>query len=207
MEKKEIVFFTDLEGTILRETDGEVNQRGFMLLLSELAKLQKNLNGKVKINIVSPIPMKKMKEIIDLLDNLIVKYSMDKSNRLDLINSAVAFQDDEYIREDYRYDVIEPFPLTNGDGGERGKEKYVKAWMEEYKNAELYIYAGNGRNDILAMKKIKTSPRGIVICPDNSRTEVKKIADYVSKNEDILGIVEGLRKINAKYLVKDDFDR
>ena len=86
-------------------------------------------------------------------------------------------------------------------------------WMEAYPDAKLYIYAGNGRNDILAMKRIKANPRGFVICPENSRTEVKKISNFVSGQKDIKGITEGLKKINEAVLARkesknptDDFE-
>ena len=83
------------------------------------------------------------------------------------------------------------------DQEEMIKEVYVRNWMEAYPDAKLYIYAGNGRNDILAMKRVKANPKGFVICPKNSRTEVKEIAHFVSNKEDLEGVIDGLEKING----------
>src|SRR5699024_4747690 len=58
----------------------------------------------------------------------------------------------------YTYDVIEPFPHIELDGGEQGKSQHVNNWIKAIPNAKLYIYAGNGRNDILAMKKVLEQP-------------------------------------------------
>lgn len=209
-----IYFFTDLEGTILRENDGKFDKEEFKKLLEQLAKLQESLNATVKINIVSPIYMDQMKELVDTFDSQIAEFNKTAGkNRLELINSAVAFPKETFSGGDYRYDVIEPFPGRTLDGGEGGKSIYVNNWMEAYPDAKLYIYAGNGRNDILAMKRIKANPRGFVICPENSRTEVKKISNFVSGQKDIKGITEGLKKINEAVLARkesknptDDFE-
>ena len=193
-----IFYFTDLEGTILREEDGKFDKEEFKKLLEQLAKLQESLNATVKINIVSPIYMDQMKMLVDLFDNQIAEFNKTSStDRLEQINSAVAFPKETYSGGDYTYDVIEPFPGRILDGGERGKEVYVRNWMEAYPDAKLYIYAGNGRNDILAMKRVKANPKGFVICPKNSRTEVKEIAHFVSNKEDLEGVIDGLEKING----------
>ena len=193
-----IFYFTDLEGTILREEDGKFDKEEFKKLLEQLAKLQESLNATVKINIVSPIYMDQMKMLVNLFDNQIAEFNKTSStDRLEQINSAVAFLKETYSGGDYTYDVIEPFPGRILDGGERGKEVYVRNWMEAYPDAKLYIYAGNGRNDILAMKRVKANPKGFVICPKNSRTEVKEIAHFVSNKEDLEGVIDGLEKING----------
>ena len=203
-----IFYFTDLEGTILREADGKFDKEKFKKLLEQLAKLQENLNATVKINIVSPIYMDQMKELVDTFDNQIAEFNQTAGkNILEPINSAVAFSKETFSGGDYRYDVIEPFPGKILDGGERGKSVYVNNWIEAYPDAKLYIYAGNGRNDILAMKKVKSKSRGFVICPKNSRTEVKNISNFASDKEDIEGIIEGLEKINEAVLARKESNK
>ena len=198
-----IFYFTDLEGTILRESDGKFDKEEFKKLLEELSKLQESLKASVKINIVSPIYMDQMEELVDLFDRQIVEFNKSSNkDRLDPINSAVAFPRETFSGGDYTYDIIEPFPGRTLDGGEKGKETYVRNWMEAYPDAKLYIYAENGGNDILAMRKVKENPRGFVICPKNSRTEVKKIANYVSEKEDLEGVIEGLEKVNDAVIAR-----
>ena len=55
------------------------------------------------------------------------------------------------------------------------------------------IYFGNGRNDLKAMEIVK-SYNGIAICPQNSRTTVKSLANFVGQYEDLRGITDGLNQ-------------
>lgn len=214
--KSVILYFTDLEGTILREKDGKYDPGELQIFLQQLSDLQENLDAKVKINIVSPVFMEHMKRIVNRFNIEIAKFNRtNRKTDLDSINAAMASLDsNQYFEQDYTYDVIEPFPRIAEDGGERGKMQHVSNWMDIFPNAKLYIYAGNGRNDILAMRKVLSSPRGAVICPTNSRTQVKEIATFVSDKEDMEGIIEGLSRLNERVRtrqtgkdVDDDGDR
>lgn len=196
--KSVILYFTDLEGTILREKDGKYDPGELQIFLQQLSDLQENLDAKVKINIVSPVFMEHMKRIVNRFNIEIAKFNRtNRKTDLDLINAAMASLDsNQYFEQDYTYDVIEPFPHIDLDGGEHGKSQHVNNWIRAIPNAKLYIYAGNGRNDILAMKKVLEQPNGIVICPKNSRTEVKNIATVVSDKEDLEGIINNLKLVN-----------
>ena len=50
--------------------------------------------------------------------------------------------------------------------------------------------------NIISMKKVLEQPNGIVICPKNSRTEVKNIATVVSDKEDLECIINNLKLFN-----------
>lgn len=61
MNKNVILYFTDLEGTMLREKDGQYDREELYKLFGQLSDLQNSLQADVKINIVSPIFMEQMK--------------------------------------------------------------------------------------------------------------------------------------------------
>ena len=48
------------------------------------------------------------------------------------------------------------------------------------------------------MKTVKRTGVGYVVCPKNSRTEVKNIANFVSEKEDLQGITECLESLNKQ---------
>lgn len=207
-----ILYFTDLEGTMLREKDGKYDPEKLQQLFEQLSNLQTKLDAKVKINIVSPIFMEHMKKLVNQFNIEIAKFNRGhRTSELDPINSAMASLDsNQYFSQDYTYDVIEPFPDIEKDGGERGKRQHVSNWISAFPNAKLYIYAGNGRNDILAMRKVLEQKNGYVICPKNSRTQVKQMASIVSEKEDIDGIISNLKMLNGRFRtpdLDDDGDR
>lgn len=197
-----ILFFTDLEGTILREKDGEYNDNEMFAFLEQLLQLEENTGAKVHIHIVSPVDIEMMKEIIAKIDKNIGRFNSLKKVHLKPIEGAVASFGKEFIEKEHTYDRIipfsEPIDTRNPDMGKYGKVEYVGMWMEAYDNV-LGIYAGNGRNDIWAMQNIKKQ-KGFVICPKNSRTEVKKIADFVSDGTDIRGITDCLDRLNKEII-------
>ena len=60
------------------------------------------------------------------------------------------------------------------------------------------------------MKKVLEQKNGFVICPQNSRTQVKQIASIVSDKEDIDGIISNLKILNGRFRtpdLDDDGDR
>ena len=60
----------------------------------------------------------------------------------------------------------------------------------------MAIYCGNGRNDLDAMDYIKRLKQGFIVCPKNSRHEAKAKTTLVSDKTDLLGITDGISKIN-----------
>lgn len=198
MEKKNILFFLDLEGTILNEKTGDFEEENFKKLLKEIDELEECTNAKVNIHIVSPILSEQVEQIVDKIDTTITKYNTENNRNLNIIEGATAyFSNDSTIK--IRDDRICRFPNSDrfiADGGASGKKKYVQNWCEVYENKSLMsIYCGNGRNDIHAMEYIKLNKKGFVVCPKNSRTKVRKISDFTSEKTDINGTIEGLEMI------------
>ncbi len=76
------------------------------------------------------------------------------------------------------------------------KYNYVEGCIQSYmrRGPILSIYMGNGRNDIKSMKRVKEKG-GYVICPSNSRRDVKAIANYVSDKEDLESLTEAFSRI------------
>ena len=74
---------------------------------------------------------------------------------------------------------------------------------EKSGNLLTAIYCGNGQNDLSAIQYIKEK-KGFIVCPKNSRTMAKQKADFVSNRTDLLGIAEGIEKINEKIAKRVD---
>lgn len=201
-DKKEIMVFFDLEGTIIEEELGEVNNDKVNDILTSISKLEEVTGFRVNIHIVSPVFMHIMEEVVDKFDNTIIRYNRKNGKNLKEIQSAVAYPDTKYIQEHYLYDKIIPMKISpTADSGEKdrqGKFDYVRNWLETMKDKTAFsIYGGNGYNDMKAMEYVKKN-MGFVICPENSYEGVKKIADYVSDKQAADGIKEGLDFINKQ---------
>lgn len=207
VEEGKILYFTDLEGTLLRESDGNYDDECMFLLLEQLLELEKLTNSKIHMHIVSPIYIEDMEKMVSRIDKNISSFNHIKKSYIKPIEGAVAsFHNQQFMEEDYRYDRIIPFPevidQNNPDTGRYGKSDYVKKWISLYqeRNLKLSIYSGNGRNDIMAMENIKKlGKKGLVLCPNNSRAEVKKLANVVSEKSDIKGIIEGFSSITKQF--------
>lgn len=204
--KKEILVFFDLEGTIIEEELGKVNDDKINEILNSLSMLEEITGFKVNIHIVSPVFMHIMEEVVDRFDTTIIRYNRKNGKNLREIQSAVAHPDINYFQDNYLYDKIIPMKLSpNADSNEKdkqGKYEYVRNWIETMKDTTAFcIYGGNGFNDTKAMEYVKRS-NGLVICPENSYEGVKKIADYVSEKHAADGIKEGLDFINSQILLR-----
>ena len=53
--EKIILLYSDLEGTILRESDSEYDDTDMYNFLKQLSRLQELMDAKVRMHIVSPI--------------------------------------------------------------------------------------------------------------------------------------------------------
>ena len=96
MDKKVIMLFLDLEGTIIGEENGNISEERIDVLLNSINNLEKATNKKVNIHIVSPVSIKSMEIIIDDIDNA----SSSPSNE-EVINV-------EKKVSEVKYDPIEP---------------------------------------------------------------------------------------------------
>lgn len=205
-DKKVILLFSDLEGTILGEENGNYSEEKMNLFLEQIERIQKNTNTKVHIHLVSPVFEKQMEEVIDKIDTSIIRYNRKNGDKtfIEEIEGGSCTQEIG-VSQNYRkfQSKVVPFKLPintkEADTSLYGKENYVKTWCNYYTDKgalKTAIYCGNGSNDLNAMKYIKERANGFVVCPKNSRTEVKNIADFVSDKPELLGITEGLTKIN-----------
>lgn len=193
--KSDIVIFTDLEGTILREIDGKYDETVMFQFLRQINRLEKLEDATAQIHILSPMMVDQMKYILDELDEAFAKYNKTSGNYVSYIKSAIAIQDN-YTgwRNIPNRMLLVKYKNLNQYGEE--KLSYVESYMKAHEGDDIkkIIYMGNGANDVMAMQKVKSN-NGIVICPYNSTDEVKKIATYKSNEEDLRGLVDGFSKL------------
>lgn len=193
--KSDIVIFTDLEGTILREIDGKYDETEMFQFLRQINRLEKLEDATAQIHILSPMTVDQMKYILDELDEAFAKYNKTSGNYVSYIKSAIAIQDNY---TDWRNIPNRMLLVKYKNLNQYGEEKlsYVESYMKAHEGDDIkkIIYMGNGANDVMAMQKIKSN-NGIVICPYNSTDEVKKIATYKSNEEDLRGLVDGFSKL------------
>lgn len=193
--KSDIVIFTDLEGTILRDIDGKYDETEMFQFLRQINRLEKLEDATAQIHILSPMTVDQMKYILDELDEAFAKYNKTSGNYVSYIKSAIAIQDNY---TDWRNIPNRMLLVKYKNLNQYGEEKlsYVESYMKAHKGDDIkkMIYMGNGANDVMAMQKIKSN-NGIVICPYNSTDEVKKIATYKSNEEDLRGLVDGFSKL------------
>ena len=206
-KKKVILLFSDLEGTLLRESDGKFEPADMYSFLSELYKLQELTKAKVHLHLVSPVYQKQMNAIMKQIDKAIESFSKihKLENSLNPIEGGAAYPDIDMISSEFTGDRIfplrDPINTKDFDTAKFGKADYVLNWCEHYMESDLNelimaIYCGNGRNDLDAMDYIKRLKQGFIVCPKNSRHEAKAKTTLVSDKTDLLGITDGISKIN-----------
>lgn len=193
--KSNIIIFTDLEGTMLRDIDGEYDEKEMFQLLQQINRLEKLEGATTQIHILSPMTVDQMKYILDEFDETFNKYNKTSGNYVSYVKSAIAFQDNY---TDWRNISNRILLMKHRNINQYGEEKlsYVESYMKAHEgdNIKKIIYMGNGANDVMAMQKIKSN-NGIVICPYNSTDEVKKIATYKSNKEDLRGLIDGFSQL------------
>lgn len=200
---KRLMLFTDLEGTILRESDGKYDEEEMVQFLSKIEELQKLTGMLVDIHIVSPMLPDMMKRIIDRLDKSIFEYNSKHQHSICVIAGATASPESK-AEECYLVDKrIMPLPkgVASITDASFGKKHYVREWYNAMRDKDRFgmaIYCGNGRNDVGAMRFIKEQKLGYIVCPKNSRTEIRGLVDHLSTKEDLPGITEGI-----EYVIKE----
>lgn len=208
-KQKIILLFSDLEGTILRELDGQYSDEDMNAFLSQIDELQKLTEAEVHLHLVSPVYIKQMEQIMRKIDGNIAKYNLTNKVKkyIPPIESAAAYPETEMLAEDFLGDRIvalkKPINEMDFDTAQHGKQHYVRLWCETYNESQrkellMAIYCGNGRNDLTAMNYVNKQKQGFVVCPQNSRREAKAKAFHVSEKTDLLGITEGIEKINRE---------
>lgn len=210
MEKrKTILLFSDLEGTILRESDGDYSNEEMNEFLSQIDKLQDLTEARVHIHIVSPVYQEQMENMMDKIDRNIIRYNMAhrESREILEIEGGAAYPETKMMSTEFLGDRItflrKPINVNDFDTAQHGKEHYVRQWCRAYEESErdeliMAIYCGNGRNDIRAVNYINSLRKGFAVCPQNTRRELKERAFYVSDKCDLAGIAEGIQRINEE---------
>lgn len=215
--EKIILLYSDLEGTILRESDRKYDDTDMYKLLGELSKLQELMDAKVKMHIVSPVSQDQMTEILDQLDRNFMRFNRlhsEKIKKLDFIEGAGASAKEDFMmgsQEDFaskrflrKMDSrIEPLKKSGKESDDNpagyGKYNYVLNWTkmsQERYDVKMVIYCGNGRNDLAAMDYVNATKGGFIICPQNTRREAKAKTSLVGTKNDLQGIIEGLSNLN-----------
>ena len=209
--RKKLIIFSDLEGTLLREEDGQYDEHEMYGFLSQISKLQAKTGFVAEIHIVSPMTIDMMKKVIDKFDKTILRYNSihraEGKAPISYITGATASPESK-AEECYRVDDrIMPLPKafhSLASGASYGKEHYVRTWLETLGDkVGMVIYCGNGRNDIPAMKLVRSLPNGFIVCPKNSKTEIRNIASFITDEEDLPGITEGLSEILSRISKKE----
>lgn len=193
--KGKILIFTDLEGTLLREEDGQYDEEEMFRFLSQISRLEKLEDATAEMHIVSPMYEDQMQRVLKRLDETFKAYNKRTGENVSCVESAIAFPwegaDLGYRNNQDRITLMKfKNPISYGTE----KANYVEGFIDAYRNAKRFIYMGNGRNDILAMRKIREH-NGVVICPSNCVAEAKALANYKSDKEDLSGITEGFSKL------------
>lgn len=210
-KRKSIVFFSDLEGTLLDE-NGNFDDENFYNFLVELSKLGETLKADVKLAIVSPMGPVYMTKILKQMDSRIRILHRNQTNpqySVDVTSAAADFNDlsaDSTEKIDRRIDILTIANRRTGSLGNEAKSNYVNSYIETKENPKyddekdvvLYIYAGNGDNDLSAMKTINNLKNGITICPANTTQITKIIARMHSGYDSVKGIGDCIRQIREK---------
>lgn len=207
--RKIILLFSDLEGTILNEKDGTYNDEDMYHFLEQIDKLQDITGARINIHLVSPIYLHEMQKIVDKIDRNINSYNRINKEHRDIgeIEGATAYPEEDMISNEFEGGKVlklkKPINSKEFDTARYGKANYVKNWCDIYKESEtkdliMCIYCGNGQNDLAAINYINTQKNGFTVCPKNSRTLAKEKAFFVSEKEDLRGITEGILAISKE---------
>lgn len=207
---KEIIFFSDLEGTLLKD-DGEFDEEQFYKFGQELNKLAETSKANIDIVIISPMGPGYMTKILEQMDKSLLLIERREGNgnyAVKIVAAAADFNDSSLdfnfkTKIDRRIDELVGVRTYRTTLGSDSKANYVSGYVktkEEHLKDEpnkkiFYIYAGNGENDIAAMNFINNLSNGLTITPANTVEKVEKIANIKSKLEGTLGITDCLKQI------------
>lgn len=220
MKDKIILVFSDLEGTIIGESNGVYDEERMKLFLEELVNLQVVTGAEVKLHLVSPVYRRDMERILKQLDRSILRFNAKQHSKsktdtnllLSTVQGAAAYPEEtvndffvsafERHSSDHRIaDLKMPIGKRDLALGASGKEDYVRDWCESARrrgNLLFSIYMGNGNNDLAAIRYLRSKPDTLVISPANSILEVKNNSYFSSDKEELEGITEGIVAIREE---------
>lgn len=210
-ERKRIIFFSDLEGTLISE-DGRFNDEDFFKFISETSKLAQITKADVQLVIASPMGPKYMTMILREMDRRIRTAERNigtEGYSVDIVHAAADFNDcindDLSEKYDSRIDPLTTTPGCRASVDNDSKARFVKSVLQAKqaypdRRPIMYIYSGNGRNDTSAMNIINQLSNGITICPANTLfPETKRAAKINSQFNEARGVAEGIRMIREKF--------
>lgn len=190
------IIFSDLEGTILREKDRSYSDEDMFNFLKTLNLFNTLTESSPQIHLVSPISGTSMNKYINKIDKNIRSFNKITNSHLSYIYSAFCANNyDGTVRLPSNI-ITTKAPTPNNY--QSWKSIYVqdvcKSTIDQHPDDVLdFIYFGNGRNDLRAMEIVQKFD-GKAICPQNSRTAIKAIADFVGNSADLRGITDGLNQ-------------
>lgn len=216
MNSKEIIFFSDLEGTLVGE-NGEFDEENFYKFCKELQCLADKTNSKVSIVIVSPLGPTYMTKYMDKMDRSILlmeRQCPERKNTVEIVAGAADFNDipiEINDRIDRRIDELRGVRTRSGSLGTDAKLDYISGYIktqeeqvrQHLRNKSFYIYAGNGKNDVGAIEYVNKLKNGLTITPANTVPKVERIAEVKSNLDGVLGITDCIKQIRMTRLEKD----
>lgn len=117
--EKIILLYSDLEGTILRESDSKYDDTDMYNFLKQLSKLQELMDAKVRMHIVSPVSQNQMTDILEKLDKSFTSFNRlqkEPIKKLRYVEGAAASSKDEFVA---------------GPKQDTFFNKFVKKWIQE----------------------------------------------------------------------------
>ena len=137
-----------------------------------------------------------MNKYIDKIDKNISSYRTITHSNMPFIHKAYCSENGDFSVRLASNIITTRRP--NANNFQSWKSFYIQEVCS--RNAEQFpddtlnfIYFGNGRNDFISMEIIRKY-NGKAICPQNSRTAVKGLCDFVGGFEDLRGITDGLNQ-------------
>lgn len=182
--EKIILLYSDLEGTILRESDSKYDDTDMYNFLKQLSRLQELMDAKVRMHIVSPISQNQMTDILEKLDKSFTSFNRlqkEPIKKLKYIEGAAASSKDEFVagpQQDFTFnrfvkkmdsrivDLKRPSNPDDKNPAGFGKLNYVKGWTsmaQERYDVAMIIYCGNGMNDLASMDYVNSKKGGFVV--------------------------------------------
>lgn len=192
------IIFSDLEGTILEEITGRFDPEKFQELLSKMHQFVTEASTLLHFVIVSPVEPKFVQPILEQMEDVFHKFN--KLNHTNYrIDFAACYKNRDQDMDKLPNNILPILKIE--DGNEVGKKRIVDFSTDSlgYRfNIKYAIYMGNGRNDIESMKFLRSKYRNnaFVICPENSRAEIKNHhSNFAGRGEDLDGLIDGFDKV------------
>ena len=192
--KKDIsVVFSDLEGTLLREEDGDFDPQQFQSLIGKIHTFLSQTSTELKFVIVSPIESKYMVPLLDKLDDEFHAFNKEHNTRYK-IDVAACYKESDTM-DNLPNNIL---PILDDRAGKKRVVDYLTDSLGYRFNIMNTIYMGNGRNDVdsIDFLRSKYKDHAFTICPQNSRNKLKaNPKNYIGEETDLSGLNNGFDKL------------